>query len=360
MTAHRTGTMGSINARLRHTAAPVVLLAVATLALAGCDKLGLGKSDKAPTGQVVATLDGKEITSQEIRTELQGMTLPPTMARRDAERLALSNIITRRMLARDASDRKLDKTPAFAVQEQLVVNQLRVQALARDIAAKTVKPTRDEAVKFIRDNPNMFANRKFYILDQIQFLRPDNIDKLGFEDANTMAVVEAILKGNNIQFRRQPASLDALLADPAFIAEVTKVLDRNPQEVFMFASRPQGAPAPVILVNQVKEIREQPFTGDKAIEFATDYLRNQRIQTALKAEVDKLQKARAERVTYQKGWEPPAETADAASKSKSKIPHASAEPLKLPGGAEGLSAAHEPVAAAGDDANATNTANARN
>lgn len=329
---------------------PILLLAVAAIAIAGCSKLG-GKSDKAPTGQVVATLDGTEITTREITTELQGMAVPPDMARRDAERLALGNIITRRMLAGEASQRELDKTPAFALQKRRAEEQLRVQALARDIAAKVSKPTRDEADKFIRDNPSMFRNRKFYILDQIQFLRPENIQELGLEDTNSMAEVEAILKANNIQFRRQPAGLDALRADPNFIQEVVKVLDKNPNELFMFASRQQGAPAPVVLVNQVKETREQPFTGDKAREFAVNHLRNQRIQSALKAEVDRQQTARTERVTYQEGWEPISDQSNALNESMQtdddqagpQIPAASPESIELPGGAEGLSAAHDPI-----------------
>jgi EpsD family peptidyl-prolyl cis-trans isomerase len=284
----------------------LLLVAGAAVALTGCGLFGDkgGKGD-APTGQVVAELDGQEITVLEVNAELAGTPIPPNMTRREAEKLALNNIITRRMLSKAAEERELTKKPEFLLQERRASEQLRVQALARDIAAKVVQPTRDEADKFIDENPAMFRERKFFILDQIQFLRPDNIDKLGFPAAKTMPEVEAILQANNIQFRRQPASLDTLGANPEFVREVTKVLASNPNELFMFASRPQGAPAPVVLVNQVKETRVQPFTGDKAREFATNYLRNQRIQNALKAEVEKQQKSTAERVVYQPGWEAP-------------------------------------------------------
>lgn len=316
----------------------LLLLTAAGLALAGCSKLGLGKDDSKPTGQVVAKLDGQEITALEVNAELQGTNIPPTMTRREAERLALNNIVTRRMLSKEAETRELDKKPEFVLQERRAEEQLRVQALARDIASKVVPPTRDDAEKFMRENPFMFAERKFFILDQIQFLRPDNIATLGFEDAKTMAEVEAILNSNNIQFRRQPASLDALGANPAFVREVTKVIQTNPDELFMFASRPQGAPAPVVLVNQVKETRLQPFTGDKAREFATNYLRNERIQNALKAEVEKLQKAQKERVVFQPGWEPidPKKKVDAkavAGKAPSgpTVPKAAPEPAMVPG-----------------------------
>jgi EpsD family peptidyl-prolyl cis-trans isomerase len=281
----------------------LLLVAAAALAIAGCDKLGIG-GNKAPTGQVVATLDGQEITVLEVNAELQGTPIPPNMSRRDAEKLALENIITRRMLSKAAEEREVNKRPEFLLQERRAAEQLRVQALARDIAGKVVTPTRDEAEKFIAENPYLFANRTFFIMDQIQFLRPENVDKLGLEGAKTMPEVEAILNANSIQFRRQPASLDTLSANPAFVKEVTALLQRNPDELFMFATRPQGAPAPVVLVNQVKEQRAQPFTGDKAREFAVNYLRNERIQAALRTEVERQQKTQKERVVFQAGWEP--------------------------------------------------------
>jgi EpsD family peptidyl-prolyl cis-trans isomerase len=281
----------------------LLLLATAALTLAGCDKLGIGGSS-APKGQVVATLDGQEITVLEVNAELAGTPIPPAMSRRDAEKIALENIITRRMLSKAADERELQKKPEFLLQERRASEQLRVQALARDIAAKVVAPTGDEADKFIAENPNLFANRQFFILDQIQFLRPENVEKLGLEGAKSMGEVEQILTANSIPFRRQPASFDTLGANPAFVKEVTGVLAKNPQELFMFATRPEGAPAPVILVNQVKETRPQPFTGDKAREYAKNFLRNDRIQKALRAEVERQQKSQKERVVFQPGWEP--------------------------------------------------------
>jgi EpsD family peptidyl-prolyl cis-trans isomerase len=278
----------------------LLLLAAAAITLAACGD----KTPDAPTGQVVAILDGQEITVLEVNAELQGTQIPPNMTRRDAEKVALNNIITRRMLSKAAEERELDKKPDFLMQERRTAEQLRVQALARDIASKVAAPTRDEAEKFIAENPWMFRDRKFFILDQIQFLRPANIQALGFEQAKSMAEVETILNANKIEFRRQPASLDALSANPNFIREVSKVLAKNPQELFMFASRPQGAPAPVVLVNQVKESRIQPFMGDEARAYATNFLRNERTQAALRAEVEKQQKVAKERSTFQAGWEP--------------------------------------------------------
>ncbi|TPE59828.1 hypothetical protein FJQ54_12940 [Sandaracinobacter neustonicus] len=322
----------------------VLLVATAMLALAGCSKLGIGGGGE-PKGQVVATLDGQEITVLEVNAELAGTPIPPTMSRRDAEKVALENIITRRMLAKAAEERELNKKPEFLLQERRAEEQLRVQALARDIAAKVVAPTRDEADKFIAENPYLFANRTFFILDQIQFLRPANIEKLGLEAATTMAQVEQILTANNIPFRRQPASLDSLGANPEFVKEVTGVLAKKPDELFMFATRPQGAPAPVVLVNQVKETKVQPFTGDKAREFAQNYLKNERIQNALKSEVDRQRKSQDQRVVFQEGWKPAAPKDPKAPVTKASALELAGEGPKAGTGLEAATAEHAPPAA---------------
>lgn len=288
-------------------ASPLRLLALGSamaLALAGCDRKP--ESGEKPTGQVVAQLGKTDITQIEVNAELQGARIPPGMSRRDAEKMALSNILTRRALAEAADERKLTNTPQFDLQKKRMEEQLKVQALARDIAAKVAAPTRDEAIAFMDKHPEMFAQRKIFKVDQIQFLRPANIEKLGLRDIKTMSGVEDVLKANNIEFRRQPATIDPLAVNPDFIKEITAMLQRNPQELFMFANVPPGAPAPVMAVNAVTETVAAPFVGDKAIEFATKYEQNQRVQKALASEVEAQQKAARARTVFQEGWEPAA------------------------------------------------------
>jgi EpsD family peptidyl-prolyl cis-trans isomerase len=297
-------------------ASPLRLLALGSamaLVLAGCHKKP--ESGGKPTGQVVARLGKEDITQIEVNAELQGARIPPGMSRRDAEKMALSNILARRALAEVADERKLTNTPQFDLQKKRMEEQLKVQALARDIASKVAAPTRDEAIAFMDKHPEMFAQRKIFKVDQIQFLRPANLEKLGLRDIKTMAGVEDMLKANNIEYRRQPATIDPLAVNPDFIKEITAMLQRNPQELFMFANMPPGAPAPVMAVNAVTETIAAPFIGDKAIEFATKYEQNQRVQKALAAEVEAQQKAARARAVFQEGWEPAAPKAGAAAKS---------------------------------------------
>lgn len=280
-----------------------LLLGAALSVLAACGD----KKDSTPSGQVVARLAGEDITQLEVNAELQGMNVPASVARRDAERGALQNIITRRMLMRAADERKLAQNPQFQMQQRRTNEQLHVQALARDIASKVTKPMGDEIDRFISENPALFRERKLFILDQIQFLPPEDISKLGMESLKTMEAVEQALTGAGLEFRRQPASLDSLGANPQFVREVTALLAKNPNELFMFANPGPGG-QPVMLVNRVVEARSQPFTGERARQFAERYLMNERIQKALAAEVTKQREAAADIVSYQDGWAPEPKT----------------------------------------------------
>lgn len=293
----------SLQPRRTATARGLMLLGATAILLAACGDKGGPNADK-PTGQVVARLNGEDITALEVNAELQGTQIPPNMPRREAEKQALTNIIERRMLMQAAKNRKLNEKPQFQLLQRRTDEQLHVQALASDVASKVPQPSRQQVDAFIDENPFLFRERKFFVLDQIQFLRPANIATLGFESAKTMSAVEAILTAGNIEFRRQPASLDSLGANPEFIREITKVLEKNPNELFMFANQPQGAPAPVMVVNEVKETRVIPFTGEKARTYASNFLRNQNVQKALLAERETQRKLAKDKVTFQAGWEP--------------------------------------------------------
>jgi EpsD family peptidyl-prolyl cis-trans isomerase len=303
----------------------VALVGAAVLALGACDDKG-GK----PSGQVVASVNGEDVTVHELNAEMAGLPATPTTPKKQLEQQALQNIVTRRLLMQTARDRKLDQTPQFLMQQRRTSEQLLVASLGRDISSKVEPVTAVEATDFQRRYPNMFSERKFMILDQIQFLRPNNISSLPLNGAKTMDQVEQVLSAANIEYRRQPASLDALSANPAFVDEVVALYRRNPNEVFMFANQPAGAPAPVILVNRIVEMRTIPFTGQRANAYARSYLQNAKVQGALAGEIKRLRETAAEKVTYQPGYAPPKATPGATKAGARPTPEQVAKAAENP------------------------------
>jgi len=274
---------------------------VSLLALAGC-----GNSGKPPEGQVVATVDGKDVTIHELNAEIaqipkQGSDAP----RKLVESVALARVIERKMLVQEATKRKLDQNPQFLLARQRTDETLLVQALQTDIVQKVTAMPRENAQKFVAENPQVFGDRKVFTLDQIQFLRPANIDQLPLKDAKTMSDVEKILIDANIEYRRAPQQLDSLTVNPALTTEIVRLTSVSNPEPFMFADQPAGAPAPIIYVNSVTNSKTMPFIGERAIAYAQNILQRQEIQKRLATQLKTFQETYKAKVIYGKGYGPP-------------------------------------------------------
>lgn len=268
------------------------LIPVACLALAAC---GMGK-DKEPTGQVVATVDGDEITLTELRAELSGMNLPDPKARKAAEQQALQMIVNRKIIAKAAEEQKLDKTPDFAIQEQRAMESLRASALQKKVVESVPEPTREEANRFIAANPNVFGQRKIFAVDQIRIAAPRDAKSMAeFEPLKTLEEVEALLRTKGINYQRGGDRIDAVGSNPKLIEAISAL---PPGEVFVI---PSGS---VVLINRIRETRVQPFTGEPAIKYAIQAMKAQRTQDALAKQFGGMIRQAQETVKYNKEYRP--------------------------------------------------------
>ena len=195
------------------------------------------------------------------------------------------------------------------------------------------------------ENPQIFGDRKIFTIDQIQFLRPANIDQLGLKGAKTMGDVEKVLVDANVEYRRAPQQLDTLTVNPALTNEITRITASGNGEPFMFADQPQGAPAPVIYVNNVTNTKTMPFTGEKAIAYAKNVLQRQDVQKRLAGELKKFQDAYKSKIVYAKGYAAPVvPKAPAPTPVPAPIPAAAAAtPASAPAAATAPPAAATPA-----------------
>ena len=315
----------------------LLLVAVAGLALTAC-----GKDEKGPEGQVVATVDGKDVTIHEVNAEIGGMGPQAQAApRKLVEAVALSRVIERKMLAGEARNRKLDQSPQFVLTKSRADENLLVQSLQAEVASKVTQTPREAAQKFVSENPVMFADRRIMTLDQIQFLRTPAFTGLPLKDAKTMQEVEKLLIESNIDYRRAPQQIDTLVLDPRLSQEFIK-LSRGPNgEPFMYTDQPQGAPAPVVYVNVVAEMKANPFLGEKAISYAQQVIQRQEIGKRLQAELTRLREANKAKITYGKGYETPEKVQAQLQKAAATTAAAAGA---VPGAAKPAPAAAAPAA----------------
>ncbi|PZO91363.1 MAG: peptidyl-prolyl cis-trans isomerase, EpsD family [Sphingomonas sanxanigenens] len=303
-------------ANMRKMISGGLLAGTMLLALGAC-----GKKDAAAgleKGQVIATVDGKDITIHELNAELQGIQMPTGEARKIIEQNALQQIINRRILSDIARERGLDKTPAYLLQERRADDQILVDMLQRSIASTIPQPTKSEAQKFMDDNPEMFAQRKIFTVDQIQFELPADEAKLkAFQPLKTMEEVQAKLDADHLQYKRAPGQMDALRMPPQLLQQILKL---PAGEVFIIPVPGR----PILVANKIVETKVVPFTGDQALAAAMQQVQMRKLNDLANKELEGKVKAARDAVKYQPGYGPakPGAPTPAASGS----PAASASP----------------------------------
>ncbi len=267
-------------------------VALASLALVACH----GRGGKAPTGQVVATVDGKEITVTDLQAEMAGQTFADPKARKAAQDAVLENMVVRAILAQAAQKDGLDKSPEFAVQKAHMEQSLLAQTLQKKVVDSVPVPSREEADRYMADHPDIFGQRKIYEVDQIkvtQSLDPNIADEIG--PLKTLPDIVALLTARGAKFTRQPTAIDARGADPQLVDAIGKL---PPKEVFTF----QGNG--VFLINQITATRIEPFTGEPAVSYATALIKRQRTQEALGRKMNELVKQGKTGVRFNPQYQP--------------------------------------------------------
>jgi peptidyl-prolyl cis-trans isomerase C len=283
------------------------LLLGAALAVSGCGK-ETKADEKLPKGQVIASVNGEDVTIYELGSELQGMDLPSGEARKKVEQATLQKIIDRKILADIARDKKLDQTPDFLLQSRRAKEQLLVNLLQQNESGKVPTPSSEDVDKFIADNPSMFGQRKLLIIDQIQFPMPaDRKALMAYQPLKTLDQVEQKLVADGTEYSRVPTSLDTLQL-PAQMVKSVMALPAG--EVFVV---PAGGG---LTANRIVEARSKPLTGSEATRVAREMVRKQMMAAKATAELEPLLKKGRETVTYQPAYAPPkpVNTASAAPK----------------------------------------------
>ena len=257
--------------------------------------LVLSACSSKPTGQVAAKVDGDEITTTELNTELQGVQVPKGADTKALQRQALQRVIDRKLLANAARQENLDQSPEFVVRRQQLEDALLVQLLTQKIARGLKAPTAADADKFMTDNPSMFSGRTILALDQIRFPMPEQqefVKELGA--AHSMAEVVAVLNRLGIKFERGNAQVDTAQLPPQAVAQIAKVPAGEPFVI------PAGN---VVVVSLITGSKPAPLGGDAVRPFAMNGIRQTRLGEALQQRL-KTEKAQA-KIDYQPGFSPP-------------------------------------------------------
>lgn len=133
--------------------AAVAAMAALPMLLAAC-------GDAAPSGQVVATVAGEDVTRRDLAAEAYAdgsagtATDPPTRL--------LARVVDRKLLASAARADGLDRTPDYLAAIRRGREDVLAALLSASIAAELPPASAGQVAAFRRDHPWMFARRQTY------------------------------------------------------------------------------------------------------------------------------------------------------------------------------------------------------
>jgi len=274
--------------KARYPFVSAVAICASALALSGCHK--------SATGQVVAVVNGDEITLNELNTEIGQANIPEGAAGARVRQQVLQQIIDRRLLAQAAKSDGIDTDPEYLIRRRQLEEALLVQFLGKRVGSSLRVPDEAAINRFMSERPNMFANRQLLTLDQIRFTLPADPSRLrALESAKTMEQVMTVLSGLGVRFERGQQMLDTAQVPPQMMQQLNNLPAGEP---FIVPS------APIASVSVITARQPAPLTGPQARPVAVQALRDSQLGDVIRR---RMQEARSSaEITYQDGFAPPA------------------------------------------------------
>lgn len=208
-----------------------------------------------PSGQVVATVNGQEITASELQLEL-GELAGDAEPGSDAQRAVLRALVARRQLVAEARARRLDTSPDGRLARERAKDLALVEFLRQDIAGTAPVPSLAELDRYVAAQPETFAGRQLVTADQI-IVRDGNPALVqALRNAGSWSEAQAVLAEKAVPRTNSTVILDTLNLPPASRAAIAGSM---PGAMIV---EPNGAGA--IRLLRVTDRQSAPLYADQA------------------------------------------------------------------------------------------------
>lgn len=266
----------------------------ARLALTGAAFIALHACSSEPTGQVVAVVNGEEITQQELNAEISELPAPPVGDKEAIRRQILQQIIDRRLMAQVAKEDGLDRDPMYVIRERRLKEELLVQMYGVKTADTVRVPDASSVKKYLADNPGKFSQRTAYLVEQISFDFPSDPKILkALEADKSLADVEETLKSFKIDYSKGANSMDSGNIPTPVLNQILALPAGEPFIIPM-----QGK----VVVSVITGRQPVPTTEQQASPMAAQTMRAESIGKVLRTRLEEA-KAKAN-ISYQDGLAP--------------------------------------------------------
>lgn len=253
---------------------------------------------KKAEGQTVAVVNGEEITSSELNAELANANVAESADKKAVSNRILQGLIDRRLLAEEAKKDGIDRSPDFIARQRRVNEELLIGMLANRSLDTSKLPTDAEITAFQAKQPQAFANREIWRLQQIQYETPKDkaiTDRIA--QTKTMDQLTTLLASARIPFQRANNQVVTSSIPPELVQQLAGLA---PGEPFIVPSGTRSI-ASVIVAKE-----PNPLTGPAARTEAVNAIRRQNSTTALQQRLKELQSSA--KIEYKEGFGPPAKS----------------------------------------------------
>ena len=171
-----------------------------------------------PKGQVVAVVNGQEVTFQDLSAQarMDGANQPNS-------KVLLQKVIGRMLLAQEAHQKGLDRYPGFPSDMTALKQNFLAQKEVRASVKPTPTPSGSQIAAFMSAHPALFARRAKVQLTEITI--HDGIDRKSLQGPESMDQLERKLTSLNVAFDRRQQQVDTAEIPAALAARVLDSAD---------------------------------------------------------------------------------------------------------------------------------------
>lgn len=319
---------------LKSPLADICLLAKSVAIVAMVATLGAcGNKDESSekhSSQTIARVNGDEITVHQINNELQRANIKPEQ-KEVATKQVVQGLIDRQIIVQEAMKEKLDRNPLVLQALENAKAQILAQAYIEQKLSKTAKPTAAEIAEYRNQHPQIFANRKVYVMDEIMLPASSYSDTLKNEvdAAKTMEEITALLDKRSIKFRRTQAAHAAETLPQQLLEQLGKM--KVGDIIFVRAKETN-------LIARINEAKDAPVAEKDSTPLIERILFGNKRKAAAESEMKTL-RAAAKVVYLDKTYEPKAQ-----DQAKAPVAAAPASTPVAPASPPSESAATKPLA----------------
>jgi EpsD family peptidyl-prolyl cis-trans isomerase len=141
------------------------ILCSGALLLAGCGK---SSTPSASNSQVLARVNGDEISVHQINTVLTKLPASSPGSAEQMRKNVLDKVIEQQLIYQKAIAKNLDRNPDVAMTLDAAKREIVARAYLDQIASSLPKPSDSEVAKYFASNPDLFSKRRIYAMQEIQ------------------------------------------------------------------------------------------------------------------------------------------------------------------------------------------------